>query len=71
MLGELGLERSIWAIFGEFLALFADVFYLTGLIDFLPDFGEELLLGVPYKLFLFAISVGDAASLLFIIRPEY
>jgi hypothetical protein len=58
-------------IFGDALVLPAEVFILTGLIDFLPDFGEELLLGVPYKLFLFAISVGDAASLLFIIRPEY
>jgi len=40
LLGEFGLDKSIWAIFGEFLALLAEDFYLTGLIDFLPDFGE-------------------------------
>jgi hypothetical protein len=40
LFGELGLDKSIYAIFGEFLTLFADVFYLTGLIDFLPDFGD-------------------------------
>lgn len=71
MLGELGLERSIWAIFGEFLALFADVFYLTGLIDFLPDFGERFWLFEPYKLFLFAISLYEVANLLLIIIPAY
>ena len=57
LLGEVGLDKSICAIFGEFLALFADVFYLTGLIDFLPDLGDEFKLFDPYKLFLLAISL--------------